>query len=901
MTVFRLKLAVTAAGMTALFALPAAAQTPPTPPPPAQFAAPPAPIKIEPCPAPEKQPPADSPVLTRCIEVVAHPVNETIIDASTYQFNIRTQSSISGKDQWVPFKETSLVTDFNNLWKTGFLDNLWVETIDEPYDNGVMGKHVIFHIEERPRIKVVDYQPANLKQKMKVEVSKIEEKLTERQVQVRLDSFLDESTIRKVKGVIRELYAEQGYNDAAITTSLTDVPGGPKLVHLTFTIDQGPKVQIREVVFDGNQAFKDGKLRGQIKENKPRGIFSFISGGGTYQEAKFPDDADKIHEFYQNEGYARAQIGTPQIEVMEDSKDGTKRYIRLRIPVDEGDKYKIGKFDIAGDTTVKHEAIRLLFKIQEGDDYSAKKIRKGIDKAREIYGTFGFYQWAPDVEAFPRGIDRQTGEPIDGGTKPPPIMDITLKMVEGKQFSVNRITFLGNTTTHDSVIRREMRVYEGGLFNTEALKESVRRLNQIGYFKPFEGKEGEMDVTPTPGVDNKVDIKLKFEEQNRNQLSFGAGVSQFDGFFGQLSFQTSNFLGRGETVGVSLQRGSQARQYQLSFTEPYLFDRPVTAGFDLFTRQYIFPFQYTQESTGGNTIFGFPLADYTRLFMGYSYERVRVFDINPAYLDPAVLRQSPYLADALLQNQNGHRIVSKVSPSVIFNTINQPIFPSKGTRYTASTDIAGVGGNTNYIQTRLEGIWYVPLSLRTSLGLRAQAQYIRPYGSTQTLPIFEKIFSGGEYTVRGFDIRSIGPRDPVSGVVTGGNKEMVFNAEYYINLFGPVRVLAFFDAGQVRDIGDGFEWKEDITATVSPELPPLFDPFVPPNTLTAPGAIQKVVIGQTHAFKTSMGGELRFFMPVLNVPFRLIAAYNGSRFGVLNNNLRPTPKFTFRFAVGTTF
>ena len=480
-------------------------------------------------------------------------------------------------------------------------------------------------------------------------------------------------------------------------------------------------------------------------------------------------------------------------------------------------------------------------------------------------------------------------------------MDVTIKMVEGKQAYVNRITFGGNTTTHDSVIRREMRVFEGGVFNTEALKDSVKRLNQLGYFKTFEGKEGEMEVLPTPGTDDKVDIKLKFEEQNRNQLAFGAGVSQFDGFFGQLSFQTANFLGRGETLAVQLQKGSQARQYQVSFSEPYLFDRPITVGVDVFTRQYIFPIQYTQESTGSNTVLGLPLADYTRFFLGYSYERVKVFDVNPAYLLPSVLESSPYLKDTLLLNQNGRRVVSKISPSLSFNTVNAPIFPSSGTRYTLGMDIAGIGGNTEYLQARAEGIWYVPLTLRTALGMRAQAEYIRPYGNTTNLPIFEKLFLGGEYNIRGFDLRTVGPRDEATGVLTGGNKTLVFNAEYYVTLFGQVRVLGFFDAGQVRDIGQRFGWKEEIVSTQFPDPGVLTDPFSNPNVLTPPGSIKTVVTGRSSAFKTSAGGEVRFFMPVLNVPFRLIAAYNPSRFGVLNNNLVNTPRFVFRFAVGTTF
>jgi outer membrane protein insertion porin family len=200
--------------------------------------------------------------------------------------------------------------------------------------------------------------------------------------------------------------------------------------------------------------------------------------------------------------------------VIRTSKDGKERWIRVRVPVDEGLKYKVGKFEIVS-TALKADGLRPLFKIQEGDTYSSDKFRKGLEKVKEAYGQYGFWQWAPDAVLQPRGLDAM-GQPI-GSETPEPIIDVTLNMDEGKQFFVNRITFLGNTTTHDAVIRREMRVLEGGIYNAEALKESVRRLNQLGYFKPFEGKEGEMDVVQSPGTDDHVDVKLKFQEQNRNQ------------------------------------------------------------------------------------------------------------------------------------------------------------------------------------------------------------------------------------------------------------------------------------------------------------------------------------------------------------------------------------------------
>ena len=463
-----------------------------------------------------------------------------------------------------------------------------------------------------------------------------------------------------------------------------------------------------------------------------------------------------------------------------------------------------------------------------------------------------------------------------------------MRLTEGKQFFVNRIIFTGNTTTRDNVIRREMRLVEGGVFNTESLKYSVRRLNQLGYFKQInEQDQKAMKVDKTPGRDNAVDVTLKLEEQNRNQLTFGAGVSQYEGFFGQLAFQTANFLGRGESLTVSMQAGDRAQNYQLAFTEPFLFDRNITGGFDIYKRALQYIGYYTQKSTGGNLMFGFPVADFSRMFVNYSYEQVRMADLNEPFLDPDCVlsidgcgsvslsdlstispealervRRNPFVFDSLLIGEGGRRTVSKVTPSFVHNTIDNPIFPNAGKRLTASIDLAVLGGNTQFYKPRLEAIWYHRHLPRTSFGVRVQTEYISPVGSTQILPIFEKLFLGGEYSVRGFDIRSIGPSDPETGLVLGGNKSLLFNGEYLISIANPVRLILFYDAGQVVDRGQQFARQN---------------------------------------FRTSTGAEVRFFMPVLNVPFRLIFAHNPQREGVLDNNLQPAKEFVFRFAVGSTF
>ncbi|MCR4373536.1 MAG: outer membrane protein assembly factor BamA, partial [Acidobacteria bacterium] len=651
----------------------ASAQTPPPQPPAGQAAQPPA----------QAMPPAGTGPVLRGIELRFVPENTfSVVPQETYLYYIRTRPSSPSTNTWVPYNEADILADFDRLWTTPFLDDLRIEVIDRPYPNGVMGKHVIFIIEERRRVKIVDYPGSK-----EVPVADIEKKLSELSIDLKLDSPIDDAIVRRVAGVVKELYSEKGFQFATVTPSTKPMAGGQKLVHLSFTIDQGPKVKIREVVFDGNEQVSDGDLRGQLKVNKARGFLSFIGGGGTYQETKFAEDASALERYFREKGYVFAKVGQPQIEPLEDSADGKTRWVRLRIPVDERARYRIKSISVSGNDNVPTPVILSVFtKLKVGDYYSEKHIRKGFEKLTEFYGSAGYWEFSPYPELTPNDLSLDTGEPIPGFTGTPEV-DLVIKIEENDRYLLNRLTFLGNTTTRDSVIRREMRLVEGGVFNMESLKFSVRRLNQLGYFKPLEGEDS-VTIEKTPNAEGKVDVRLKFEEQNRNQLSFGAGVSQFEGFFGQLGFQTSNFMGRGETLSLSAQKGSQARNYQIAFTEPFLFDRPITAGIDLYSRQVIYPFQFTQGSTGANILFGFPVASWARFFIGYSFENVEVKNIADIYTQPSVLDGNPLLRESLLIDSGGKRQISKISPSIMYNTINEPIFPSRGTKYTASVDVA---------------------------------------------------------------------------------------------------------------------------------------------------------------------------------------------------------------------
>src|SRR5688572_11979531 len=882
--------------------------------------------------------------------------NVSSVEPETYLYYMKLVDRISRPSQgiWNPWNEATedqARADFNTLMRnTTFLEDMRIEVNDFKFPNGAVGVIVSYIGEERERVKIVDYRDGRNEPIKLIKRSDIDDKLREKNVEMRLDTFLDAAAIRRVKSVLDELMTEKGFANADITHTVTAVAGGPKLVNVTFHVAEGPKMRIRRVEFVGNSAVGDGALQRKLKENKPKGFLSWITGGGTFKETAFEEDAARVVDFYQREGYAKARVGQPDLKVIEDSRDRETRWIELRIPIDEGPRYRMGQLSFDGNKLIPSAALSTLFKLEGGEWYNRKNLYDGFRKTQEAYGANGYMEWTPapvfkysdDPDPIDQALEAQVPEmllaPPTAGTNgsgaaaaaksEAPVVDVTVQMNEGPQYFVNRITFTGNTTTRDNVIRREMRLVEGGVFNTEALKYSVRRLNQLGYFTEIHGDERDTKIDKTPNKQNNVDVTMTVAEQNRNQLTFGAGVSQYEGVFGQLAFQTSNFMGRGESLTVQMTAGDRSQNYQLAFTEPFLFDRNITGGFDIFKRSLDYVGYYTQKSTGGNLMFGFPVADFSRMFVSYSYEKVKMTNLNEALIDNSCifreggcqiiqslgnlneltqtqreqLARNPFLADSLLLGQGGSRTISKVTPSFVHNTVDNPIFPNEGKRLTTAVDLAVLGGNTQYIKPRIEGIFFKRHLPRTSFGFRGQVEYIRAAGTTEVLPIFERLFLGGEYSVRGFDIRSIGPTAPGSQVVLGGNKSLLFNAEYLISIASQVRIVLFYDAGQVRDVGQSFGLKEDLTELVFPPTPPIVDPFAT-SSLTALDAqgVTTRVIGTTSAFKTSTGVELRFFMPVLNVPFRLIYAWNPQREGVLNNNLQPQKETVFRFAVGTTF
>ena len=379
--------------------------------------------------------------------------------------------SLPSQNMWKPYNEAAeqiIIGDHKRLWATNFLDDLKIEAVDFPFSNGVIGKVIVYEMEERQRIKNTVYNEGT----KAIEQAKVEERLRELGITIRLDSFVDQATEKKVANVIREMMVEKGFQEAKVEPYHEALPGGPKTIALKFKITEGPKIKISNVDFVGNKVFSDGKIRGRMKTNKGGGFWIF-PGSSVYQEDKFEEDAEAVVAFYRDQGYLQINVGQPNLKPIRDSKDGKERFMTLEIPISEGQRFRVDKFEFAGNDKVPADVMRPLFKMKTGDYYNEKKIREGFQKIQEIYGSGGHFEMTPYPEFVPEG-DK---------------VNVTIRINEGKQYFINRITFEGNTTTRDSVIRRELRLYENSVYNTEALKYSVKRLNQLGYFKPLEDQK----------------------------------------------------------------------------------------------------------------------------------------------------------------------------------------------------------------------------------------------------------------------------------------------------------------------------------------------------------------------------------------------------------------------------
>jgi outer membrane protein insertion porin family len=464
------------------------------------------------------------------------------------------------------YDPNALERDFNSLWNTGYFDDVRFERQDTP-------KGVIIHVyvTEKPTIREIKYTGLNA-----VSQSDVLDRFKKEKVGLTQESQYDPTKVKKAEVVLKELLAEHGRQFATIRTEIHRLP--PAAVSVDFVVKEGPKVKVGRIKFDGNKKISSRELRSAMKNSKPIGIpHSIILENlfaRTYDASKLDEDAERVRFFYQTKGYFKVLVDDPKTKIR-DTKPGfpylarhSGKVVDITVPIQEGDRYRLGTITFKGGKAITNtRALRAQFPIKDGDIFNRESIAKGLENLRKAYGELGFINFVAVPET---NIDEE---------KKTVSLDVDLD--EGKAFQVRRIEFVGNTTTRDKVIRRELALEEGNVYNSRLWELSLLRLNQLNYFEALK-VEQDSDVKQN-AQDGTVDLTLKVKEKGKNSIGLQGGVSGLAGSFIGLNYETNNFLGLGETLSMSANVGNLQKSIMFGFTEPYAFDRPLQLGFTVYT------------------------------------------------------------------------------------------------------------------------------------------------------------------------------------------------------------------------------------------------------------------------------------------------------------------------------
>jgi outer membrane protein insertion porin family len=723
------------------------------------------------------------------------------------------------------YNEELLKKDFRVLWSTGFFSDIKIEGVEAG-----KGKIVRISVEENPIIKSVIYKTGK-----KIKEGDIVSKLKEKDEVILPYSYYSPAKVQKIRRTISDLLLEKGLQAAKIDTEVARK--SKTEVELLFKIDEGPKMRVGEVVFEGNSKLAPSLLREAMTGNKVHSLFSWISGKDVYKQNKIPDDVGLIKKAFQENGYMEAVVGDPRQEEIEKQTVlfKTQKMMRLIIPVSPGYLYRVGEVKVEGNKAVNGKYLRSLVKLQPGDVYSTKIREKAIEKMGETYRDGG-YLYAQIIPV----------ESLDPKHK---IVNLSFTIAEGEVAYLHRLEFVGNNYTKDKVIRREMLIREGDRFSLGYFKDSILRIKQLGLVD----LDRDPDIKPTAEDPTQMDVQVNVRELQRNNIQFSAGYSGYEGTFIALSYSTVNFLGAGENLEISAQTGKLIKNYSFGFTEPYLFDAPITIGFNLFDRKINYPGLFTQKSRGIEFTLGARIFGYWRSNLIYSYQNI---DASLVPIGTDANGKPIYDTSYMYMFGMGKYNISSITPLIYRSTVDSPLTPTSGTMYSASLKFAGsfLGGQIDLWTPRLEFAHYQPFISNHVIGVHMEYQQVHALKGSQ-IPFWERFYLGGERSIRGYEIYTIGPRS-AEGTVLGGEKSLVFNFEYIIPVGGPLWLIAFYDAGNALSRDQKFTWK---------------------------------------SMYKSVGLEARIFVPALRVPFRLIFAYNNPKIYSDESN------FAFRFAVGTTF
>jgi outer membrane protein insertion porin family len=743
------------------------------------------------------------------------------------------------------YDPAAIERDFNSLWNTGYFEDLRIEREESP-----KGYIIHIYVKERPTIRRIEYKGLN-----SVSQSDVLDRFKERKVGLSVESQYDPTRIKRAEVVLKELLSEHGRQFAKVTPEIHPIP--PNAVAVLFNVVEGPKVKVGKIRFEGNKNIGSRTLRRAMVNLRPIGIphSIFLENlfSKTYDASKLTEDSERVRDAYQQKGYFKVLVNDPKTKVRDTGginfpffwKSKKGKAMDITIPIEEGDRYHLGSITFKNNKAITNTAaLRSLFPMKDGDIFNIAHIRKGLENLRKAYGEFGYINFTaiPDTK-------------IDDDKK---IISLEIDLDEGKQFYVRRIEFEGNTTTRDKVIRRELGVEEGGLYNSRIWDNSILRLNQLNYFEQLKSEQDtQIHRNENEGT---VDLTLKLKEKGKNQIGLNGGVSGLSGSFIGLSYQTNNFLGLGETLTVQANVGSRERNLLFGFTEPYMFDRPLQTGFSIYHRSYDYnqariasevsgqPVNlpesflntlqnFKQKSTGFTVYASYPLRrSFKRVGLTYSFDNTTIDTFSDA--------SRFFFEDVQFRTVSGPNalrgiVASKLLPSFSFSTINSGFRPTGGNSLYVAGEIAGLGGNVRALRPIAEyKIWFPMRGLRFThdpntapqiLGVRLQASYLTGWGGI-VAPPFERYYMGGDSDLRGFDIRTISPAiyliqkvnfplfnpdgsqvplDPSNlrrGFVTvpvpmrrlifpGGDTSIVSNVEYRIPIAGPVTLALFNDFG----------------------------------------------------------------------------------------------------------
>lgn len=634
------------------------------------------------------------------------------------------------------------------IFDMGYFTNVQAET-----GEAEGGRELIFIVSERPQIKEVEFSGNK-----EFDDDKLKDLLT-----FKTYTILDMNKIKESIARIKGEYEESGYYVADVRYRTEDL--GENQVKLVFEISENEKVMVKKITFLGNTVYSDEKLK-ELLQTKEGSWFSWLTSGGTFKEGMLRADTEILSSHYLNNGYIQIKIEEPQVFLTPD-----KRWIYITTRIDEGKKFNIGKVDFKGDILDSADNLFKNVKIKEGEVFSRDRLRQDIISLTDLYGDKG-YAFANIVPLTSLDQEKQ-------------IVHITFDIRKGELVYFEKINIIGNTKTRDKVIRRELKIAEAELYNGTNLKKSRQKVNNLGFFE-------EVNLSTERGsAPNRMNIIIDIKERPTGTLSIGAGYSSLDKFIATGQVSQGNLFGRGQKLQFSAEYGGRRKTFNLGFTEPRLFDTEISAGFDVYNLEKKYT-DFTKKSNGGDIRLGFPLRfEDTRAYLTYRYEESEIFDIENT-------------AGTYIQEQKGKSTTGSMTASVVRDTRDSYIAPMKGSNNSASVEFAGslFGGDRSFVKYLGNSSWFYPVFWDTSVMLHGTIGYAEG-AEGKELPIDERFFVGGINTVRGFDPRSLGPRD-ITGDIIGGDTELIFNVEYLFPLVkeAGLRGVVFFDAGNAYNASE---------------------------------------------------------------------------------------------------